>query len=352
MILPDKKNCQFLLLGGGKHICSFTRLLLKNKFLKPIIITYPKKHHERDVRLLKDIEIYENIFKISEEYKITIFDNVVNNQDILKIKKQYNCNILFSLSWRSIISSDVIEEFDNQVFNIHPSFLPLERGSGTFSYRILNNSKEVSATIHFVDKGIDTGDIILQKKSQLNKKNLIPYDYLLNTQKIYVDLFKKFILLIDNKRKLPQIKQNHLKSTYYPLLNTEVNGAINWNLNILEIEKFIRAFSYPYPGAFTFKNKTKKISILKAKIYSLNKKFHPFLIGRIIRIFDNNADIILKDGILRILQIKVNGKIENISDVMSLTTRLHTPLKIIEQSMNSVLKAKEMPIPQEGELND
>ncbi len=352
MILPNKNKLKFLLLGGGKHICSFTKMLIENKFSKPIIITYPKKSHNRDIILLQDKKIYENIFEISEKYKLTVFDDILNEEDIIKIKTKYNCNVLFSLSWRNIISSNVIKAFKNQVFNIHPSFLPLERGSGTFSYRILNNSREVSATIHFVDKGIDTGDIIIQKKSRLKKNNPIPYDYLINTQKIYINLLKQFVNLVENQNKLPQKKQNHSKSTYYPLLNTEVNGAINWNLSVLEIERFIRAFSYPYPGAFTFKNKKTKISILKAEIFSHNDNFHPFLIGRIIRIINNKADVIVKDGILRILEIKVDGKKKKVSDELSLVSRLNTPIEVIEKSLNSVLKAKDMPLPLKGKSND
>ena len=343
MILPEKSECRFLLLGGGKHICDLVKLLLERKFPKPIIITYPKKEHLRDQKLLIDKDIYDDIYKVAKKNCLTIIDNVFNNSEIIQVAKQFDRNIIFSLSWRNIISLDVIKYFNYKIFNIHPSILPFERGSGTFSYRILKNSNEVSATIHFVDTGVDTGNIVFQDKTKLNVKKPIPYDFLKNTQKVYYKLLKKFVHFIEEKKTLPKIKQNHKLSTYYPLLNTEVNGVINWNYSVNEIEKFIRAFSYPYPGASTYLNGKQRIHILKAKILEQATYNHPFLVGRVLRIDNNEADIIAKDGILRISQIYVNNEIIEIRKVLKLTTRLITPHEIIENAMMNVLKAKDMP---------
>ena len=262
---------------------------------------------------------------------------------MFNIQQKFDTNILFSLSWRNIISLDVIKYFNYKIFNIHPSMLPFERGSGTFSYRILKNSNEVSATIHFVDTGVDTGNIVFQDKTNLNVKKPIPYDFLKNTQRVYNKLLEKFIHFIEEKKTLPEIKQNHKLSTYYPLLNTEVNGLINWNHSGDEIEKFIRAFSYPYPGASTYLNGKQRIHILKAKILEQGKYNHPFLVGRVLRIDNDEADIITKDGILRISQIYVNSKVIKICKILKLTTRLITPHELIEIAMMNVLKAKDMP---------
>ena len=73
------------------------------------------------------------------------------------------------MSCRSIIGKKVIDFFDGKIFNIHPAYLPKERGGGIFSWRILNNIKEISATIHYLDEGIDTGNIVLQEKGILEK---------------------------------------------------------------------------------------------------------------------------------------------------------------------------------------
>ena len=108
--------------------------------------------------------------------------------------------------------------------------------------------------------------LLFFKIKLVNVKKQIPYDFLKNTQRVYNTLLVKFIHFIEEKKTLPEIKQNHKLSTYYPLLNTEVNGLINWNHSGDEIEKFIRAFSYPYPGASTYLNGKQRIHILKAKI--------------------------------------------------------------------------------------
>ena len=94
-----------------------------------------------------------------------------------------------------------------------------------------------------------------------------------------------------------------------------MNGLINWNHSGDEIEKFIRAFSYPYPGASTYLNGKQRIHILKAKILEQGKYNHPFLAGRVLRIDNDEADIITKDGILRIFKYMLIVKLLKLANL-------------------------------------
>lgn len=296
------KDCRFVLLGSGFHLCYLADILVKKKFLKPIIITHPKKYHERDKFLLKNKKIYRNVFEIAKKHKIKIIEtNNCNNKNIIKLftKKKY---LAFSLSCRTILNKFFISNFI-KVFNIHPSILPNEKGGGTFSWRILNNSKEVSATIHLINEKIDDGDILLQKKTILNNQNLLPLDYLIKTNNIYKLLIEKFVNMIIKNKKFKPKKQNKKDSYYLPRLNTEQNGAINWSWDIVHIERFIRAFDNPYPGAHTFINK-KKVIIKNAKIKKKLKNIHPFCYGRVINSLNNHYEVLCKGGILKIKKMK------------------------------------------------
>ena len=191
---------KFALLGAGYHLCEFARLLVEKNFPKPIIITHPKEGHERDRSLLKDPQIYQNIFHTASELDLELIEsNTVNKESVLGLILEKKCNTAFSLSCRSIIKPEFIKAFEGRVFNIHPSMLPRERGGGTFSWRIMNNQKEISATIHLIDEGIDTGEIVLQKKRELDISKPLPSDFMIKTNQLYVELLVEFLDLIKKK---------------------------------------------------------------------------------------------------------------------------------------------------------
>ena len=71
---------------------------------------------------------------------------------------------------------------------------------------------------------------------------MLPYDYLVKTNLLYKKLLYKFVKNIIKEKFFNLKKQNKKKATYYPRLNTEKNGIIDWSWNIYQIERFIRAF--------------------------------------------------------------------------------------------------------------
>lgn len=313
---------KFVLLGSGFHLCYLANLLIKNNFPKPIIVTHLKKNHERDKLLLKDKNIFIDVFKFAKKNNIKIIEtNNCNSKKIINFFKNKKC-VAFSLSCRNILKKSFLDQF-LYIFNLHPSILPHEKGGGTFSWRIMNNSKEISATLHLVNTKIDGGDVLLQKKMILKKKDLLPRDYLIKTNQIYKILLEKFIKMIVKNKTFKKKIQSKKSSYYLPRLNTEINGVIDWNWNIIFLERFIRAFSKPYPGAHTFINK-KKFIVKKAKIKKLLKDVHPFCFGRIININNNYYEVLCNGGIIKIF------KQENLK--IKVTDIFYTPTKIINNS--------------------
>lgn len=341
--LPLKSNTQFVLLGSGYSLCKISDLIIENGFKKPIIVTHSKKYHKRDNRILEKFGQHIDIFSYAKKKKLIIYqiDNV-NDQKLISKLKSKKVNIAFSKGCRSIIKEEFLDSFENLVFNIHPSILPKERGAATFSWRILNNEKFVAATIHQMDKGIDSGPIVLQKKIIVKKKDMIPLDYDILTSDLYQEIFKKFLKLFDSRKNILLKKQNEKNSTYLPRLYTEINGAINFDWSNKEIERFVRAFSYPYPGAFTFVKK-QKISILECNIEKINKKFHSFCSGRVNKIYDNGTvRIITKDGYLRINKLLINEKICKPSEIIKINDVLYTPKNILDDSRKKTIQVKDM----------
>ncbi len=304
------KNSRFALVGHGYHLNYLYNLFIKNKLFKPIIITHKKKFHSRDIKEGSiDENLYKNIFKLKKETKVIELDDI-NSINSFKILKKNKITHIFSCSSRFIFKKKIVNKFKNKIFNIHPTHLPLERGGGIFTYRIMNVELFCCATIHLINTGIDSGDIILKSKRFLVKKNSVPYDYLLNTNKSYAYLLKKFIFCIKNHKTLIRTKQIEKKKSYLTRFYTDVMGAIDWSWEGKHIDSFIKACSKPYSGAFTsilFKKKLIKIKIFFSKFKKTKKTNHPYLWGKIFYEHNGLIKVLVKDGILLIKLINIRG---------------------------------------------
>jgi len=78
-------------------------------------------------------------------------------------------DMVISYNYRYIISEDVINSMNHRIINLHISMLPYNRGAHPNLWSFLNNTPK-GVTIHLVDKGIDTGDILLQKEVCLDEQ--------------------------------------------------------------------------------------------------------------------------------------------------------------------------------------
>ena len=100
----------------------------------------------------KDCKLYEflkkNSFLTQTENKITVND--VKDVDHV-----------ISFGYKHIIKENIINACKNKIINLHISYLPYNKGANPNFWSFLDNTPK-GVTIHYIDKGIDTGDILLQ----------------------------------------------------------------------------------------------------------------------------------------------------------------------------------------------
>ena len=339
-------SLKFLVLGAGWHACRFCELLVAKNFSLPIVVTYPKKEHERDKILLKHARHHKDIYVIANNLGISLFDHCTSDESILAVAKEFGVDIIVSFSWRYRISANLIEAMNGQIFNLHPSILPYERGSGTFSYRIMNEKKFVAATLHQVDEGLDTGPVSRSKSKEIDDLNLIPQDLLIETNNIYDEILDEFLeeCKLTSDLFFHLKKQNPLVGSYLPLLNTEVNGVLDLNWSIDEVERFIRAFSLPYPGA-SCRLDSLNIQIPFARIKN-REDFHPYLVGRVyFKNIDGSVDVLLKDGVLNIPILILDSKKIAAASIAKFTSRFWSHPDDLLKAKVTVMKANEMMVP-------
>ena len=169
-----------------------------------------------------------------------------NSKDFLTAK---SCEILISINYLFIIEQNIIDIPEILAFNIHGSLLPKYRGRTPHVWAIINNEIKTGITAHIIDSGCDTGDILEQ--IQVNIDLIDTGATLLKKfEEYYFPLVVKVLDKIKNNI-IIQKPQDSTKATYY-CKRTPEDGLINWSWQRERIYNWVRAQSFPYPGAFTF----------------------------------------------------------------------------------------------------
>ena len=142
--------------------------------------------------------------------------------------------------------------FGDRLFNLHGTRLPQNRGGGGFSWQIMMGNRFGFCVLHRVDGGVDTGDLIAVEEFLYPATARKPVDF----ENVYIEKNFRFVqdFILAHRhgpRPLGPIRQSEYFSTYWPRLNSGINGWIDWAMEAAEIEKFICAFDDPYPGART-----------------------------------------------------------------------------------------------------
>ena len=157
-------------------------------------------------------------------------------------------NFGLSINYLFLLNKDVISKFERGCFNIHGSLLPKYRGRTPHVWAIINGETEAGATLHLIDEGCDTGDILFQERVSISK-NLSGNDLLLKYEELYPKLLLKLKTAMEENN-LKLIKQIEEEASFFPK-RTPDDGGIDWNWECERIRNWVRAQRFPYPGAFS-----------------------------------------------------------------------------------------------------
>lgn len=131
----------------------------------------------------------------------------------------------------------------------HPSLLPKFRGGSAIPWQIIKGETETGVTVFWVDPGIDTGSILLQKRSTIDPDDTAASLYFNKLFGLGVDTVLESVELIA-AGKAPRVPQDEAQASYDPLCRDE-HAEIDWSRPIDEVYNLIRGCD-PQPGAYTW----------------------------------------------------------------------------------------------------
>lgn len=261
-----------------------------------MVVSQPDKevgrHHELEATPIKKVALEHGIpvfqpTKIREEY-----EEIINKKP----------DIIITCAYGQIIPEAILNAPELGCINVHASLLPKLRGGAPIHHAIIDGEEKTGITIMYMDKKMDTGDIITKEEYIIkdddnvgtlhDKLSIIGRDLLIRTL--------PQIVIGSN----PRIKQNDEEATYAWNISRE-EEHINFNRTAKEVYNQIRGL-YPWPKAYTIINGG-EVKILESYI---GEKDSTLSAGTICEINKDNIGICTKDKVIYITKVKPFGKKE------------------------------------------
>lgn len=278
------------------------------------VVTNPDRPKGRGMKMIPS-PVKE--FALEKELKIYQPEKVKNNIEFIDEIKSLNPDVICVVAYGKILPEEILNIPKLGCINVHGSLLPKYRGAAPIQWAILNGDKETGVTTMYMDKGMDTGDMILKEKVTIGEDETTGelWDRL---SKIGGELLVKTLEQIED-RTAPREKQGE-DYTMAPMLNKDM-AKIDWeNKSAIEVKNLVRGLN-PIMGAYTFWN-GKKIKFWKVDIAKGNE-----IIADNLEILRNGTVIVsnpkdglyikTKKGIIKVLEIQgENAKRMSIGDFL------------------------------------
>ena len=223
-------------------------------------------------------------------------------KDLMKEIASYEPDYILSIYYRKIFPKSLLQLPKYGCINIHPSLLPEYRGPVPTAWALLNGEKETGITIHLMDEGIDTGDILFQKTVDIDY-NDTGFDLYTKIMNAGVELFiENFEQLIENNYN--KTKQSGLGS-YYGKLDSK--HYIDWQSKCEDIRNIVKVHAPPFNPVETqlynhyfFINKVSSVNDSK---YTLQGP------GKIVDIINDKPVVSCVDGFLKLDEYDIYPKL-------------------------------------------
>ena len=208
----------------------------------------------------------------------------VSNQENLDLLKNSNLDVLFIIGWHRIVPQEVLDTAPLRI-GIHSSLLPKDRGSSPINWELIRGEKNGGVTLFHLTTEVDSGGIIDQEEYEISLED--------DVKDVYFHATVSSLNLLE--KNWSQIHNNDIESTLQDENLVTINerrkpddGKIDWTMAATDCYNWIRALTFPYPGAFTFWN-DKKVYLWKSKVVD----FQETIPGEIIEI---DGKIIISTG--------------------------------------------------------
>ena len=236
---------------------------------------------------------------IAVEKGIKVYQPVkVREPEFVEIIRDYKPDVIVVIAFGQIIPESILEIPKYGCVNIHGSLLPKYRGAAPIQWAVLDGEKESGVTSMLMDKGIDTGDMLLKKSIKLEEYETSGslFDKLMA---LGAETLLETLEGLEKGSITPE-KQGDSPTDYAKMLTKEM-GLIDFTRTAAELDCFVRGMN-PWPSAYTTLG-GKTLKIWGAKPVAENGKA-----GSVLRVGKDSFVVGCGENALEILEVQLEGK--------------------------------------------
>ena len=284
------KKLKIGFMGTPSFAVPILNSLIKDNYHIEFVYTQSGRPAGRGLRK-KNSEIYE----VAKTKNINIrVPEKLDHEEINFISNK-EIDIIIVAAYGLILPERILKIPKYGCLNVHASLLPKWRGAAPIQRSIMAGDKKTGISYMLMDKGLDTGPVILQKETQIGENDnfLKVHDSLsLIASQTISETILKFI-----EGKLATKEQNDNIASYADKIEKH-ETKIDWNLTAKEIRNLIYSLS-PLPGAWTITKEGKRLKILSASIEEAKGE---------IAVLGENQILGCGQSSLKIKEVKPEGK--------------------------------------------
>ena len=211
----------------------------------------------------------------------------------------HDADVAVVVAYGRILPEEFLRTPARGCINVHFSLLPLYRGASPVNWSIVNGETETGVTTMFIEPTLDTGPILLQRKTGIHDAETAE-KLMERLSLIGAGLLGETLAQLDN---IVPREQDDSRATFAPVLKKE-DGLIDWKSSATEIADRVRGFQ-PFPTAYTY-FQSKRLTLWQAG--ATESASDSFSLGEVVEAKGNELTISCGFGLLKIGELQLEGK--------------------------------------------
>lgn len=287
---------QLIFMGTPEFAVPVLQALIDQDYPIVAVVTQPDKPQGRGRKLAPP-----PVKALAERKGLTVLQPArVRDPQFIELFRHLQPEMVIVASFGQILPPEIIHFPPYGCINVHPSLLPRHRGAAPINWTLISGDEVTGVTIMAMDEGVDTGDIILQEQTPVEREET--YDHLHDRlaqmgARLLLEALPR--LVTGDLTPYPQPADG---ATYAPRLK-KADALIDWSQGCIAIGRQIRGMS-SVPGAFTYLD-GKVLKIFQASERQASHDYFPGYVGTPESM---GLPIATPDGWVYLKEVQLEGK--------------------------------------------
>ncbi|MGN0244150.1 MAG: methionyl-tRNA formyltransferase [Lachnospiraceae bacterium] len=239
------------------------------------------------------------------QHQLPIYQPVrLRNENMEEVLAQLTPDVIVVVAYGQILPESILKLPKYGCINVHASLLPKYRGAAPIQWSVINGDPVSGVTTMYMEKGLDTGDILMQREVVLDEKETggSLFDKLC---RVGADLLLETLTALEQGT-ATRTKQDDSLSSYAKMLDKSL-GKIDWNQSAVVIERLIRGLN-PWPSAYT-RCQGKMMKIWDANVILKEEYAQADVVpGTVLAVSKHSFTVACGVGALEVMEMQYEGK--------------------------------------------